>query len=124
MTGYGLSLIVVPMLNGQLWREARRERVLDRTPRAFIWLASLPLAFLVVRFVAPLLGAAYPLLTAVAIIVTFMLVNLLIVTLLPSLERRAQRLRDLRLQVALAGALTVVELLAASWIRVLAERLI
>jgi len=107
-----------------LWRDARRERVLDRTPAVFVWLASLPAAYLVIRYAAPLTGVLYPLVTAAAIVLTFLLVNLVIVTLLPSLERTALRLRECWLPVSLAMVLTAVELLAASWIRVLTERVL
>lgn len=122
--GYGLAVIVLPMLNGQLWRDARRERILERMPAALIWLASLPAAYLLIRYVVPYSGVVYPLLTAAAIVLTFLLVNLVIVTLLPSLERKAMRLRDSWLPVALAMGLTLLELLAAAWIRVLTERVL
>ncbi len=120
--GFGLSVVITPILNGQLWRDARRERVLGRTSAALIWLGSLPAAYLLIRYAAPFAGVVYPLATAVAIIFTFLLVNLVIVTLLPSLERKALRLRDCWLPIAFAMILTLLELLAASWIRVLIER--
>lgn len=122
--GFGLSVIVTPMLNGQLWRDGRRDRVLGHPSAALIWLGSLPASYLLVRYAAPLTGVVYPLVTAVAIVFTFLLVNLVIVTLLPSLERKAVRLRDSWLPIALAMGLTVLELLAASWIRVLTERVL
>lgn len=122
--GFGLSVIVAPMLNGQLWRDARRERVLDRTSAALVWLGALPAAYLLIRHAAPLAGVVYPLATAAAIILTFVLVNLVIVTLLPSLERKALRLRECWLPIAIAMVLTLLELLAASWIRLLIERVL
>ncbi len=122
--GFGLAVIVTPMLNGQLWRDTRRERILDRPFAALVWLGSLPAAYLLIRYAAPLTSVVYPLVTAVAIVFTFLLVNLVIVTLLPSLERKAVRLRDSWVPIALAMGLTVIELLAASWIRVLTERVI
>lgn len=123
-TGFGLSVIVAPMLNGQLWRDARRERLMRRGSTALVWLGSLPAAYLLIRYAAPLAGVIYPLATAAAIIFTFVLVNLVIVTLLPSLERKALRVRDLGLPLAFAAALTLAELLAAAWIRVLLERVL
>jgi len=122
--GFGLAVIVIPMLNGQLWRDAVRERVLGRTSAALIWLGSLPVAYLLIRYVAPVAGVVYPLATAVAIVFTFLLVNLVIVTLLPSLERKALRLSDALLPMAFATLLTLLELLAAAWIRVMTERIL
>lgn len=122
--GFGLSVIVAPMLNGQLWRDARRERVLDRTSAALVWLGALPAAYLLIRYAAPLAGVVYPLATAAAIILTFVLVNLVLVTLLPSLERKALRLRECWLPIMIATVLTLLELLAASWIRLLIERVL
>jgi len=123
-TGFGLTVIVAPILNGQLWRDAQRVRLLRRRADALIWLGSLPVAFILIRYAAPLAGVLYPLATAAAIIATFMLVNLVIVTLLPSLERRALRARALAVPMALACGLTLLELAAAAWLRALAERVI
>lgn len=118
MTGFALPLAVVPILNSQLWRHNSPERVLASFSDAAAWLAALPLAFVALRWAAPLTGTLYPLLTAVAIIVTFVAVNL-IMTLLPTrFERRAVRLRDAWAPLALALALTVVEIAAAGWLRV------
>jgi uncharacterized membrane protein len=122
--GFGLAVIVTPMLNGQLWRDAHRERVLGSTSAALVWLGLLPASYVVIRYAAPLTGVVYPLATAAAIVFTFLLVNLVIVTLLPSLERKAVRLRECWLPIALAMGLTLLELLAASWIRVLTERVL
>jgi len=122
--GFGLSAIVTPMLNGQLWRDARRERVLGEPLAVLVWVAALPAAYLLVRYAAPLTGVLYPLVTAAGIVFTFLLVNLIIVTLLPSLERAALRLRECWLPIALAMVLTLLELAAAAWIRVLTERVL
>lgn len=117
MAGYGIGVILVPLLNGQLWRGAVRERTLPTWGSIALWLVSLPLLYGGLRFVAPHLGVLYPLIVSVAIIVTFVLVNLVIVTLLPSLERKATRLRDMRAQLLLSALMTVLELGAAAVLR-------
>ncbi|MCE5203358.1 MAG: DUF2085 domain-containing protein [Coriobacteriales bacterium] len=121
LAGYALPLLVVPMLNGQLWRAASRERLLEGG-RGWIWLASVPVSYGVIKWVLPVTGAVYPLLVTIAILFTFAVVNLVIVTVVPVFERRARRLADAGPQIAVAVALTIAELAGAYALRVLLTR--
>jgi hypothetical protein len=78
--------------------------------------------FAVVRWVMPGTGVVYPIAVSVAIVVTFVCVNLVLVGLMPIFERKASSLRDAWLQVLIALVLTGLELGATAWIRVIAER--
>ena len=109
-TGFALALVMVPLLNEQLWRRRSDERVLGASWEVLAWLAALPLAFVLVRWGLPALGTAYALITAAAILVTFTAVNMVLVLLAPSFERRAERIWDAWPAALLGLALTAVEL--------------
>lgn len=123
LAGYALTLAVVPMVNGQMWRTLSRTRLLDGW-RAGVWLLSLVPAFVALRWGLPLAGLFYPTLLTGAIVVTFLVVNLVFTTLIPVFERRASRLKDAGLQIAIAFVFVIVELALASGLRVWLEGLI
>jgi uncharacterized membrane protein len=122
LTGFGLTLALVPVLNGQLWRQPGRDRLLGRTSDALLWLLSIPLLFVLLRWVMPYFSILFPLLVVVAILVTFTAVNLAIVCLLPPFEMKAQRLRDAWLPILIAFGLTLFLLAATAGLRVVLER--
>lgn len=122
LTGWALATIVVPMLNAQLWADAHEVRLLGSVPRVLGWLAALALTYGVAALVLPHTGLLYPVLNVVAILLTFTCVNLVLVCLAGPFERRARRLRDAVPQIALGLGLTLLELGAAAWLRVLVER--
>lgn len=117
MTGWALPLVVAPLVNSQLWERSSAGRILEGRRETALWLVGLPLSFALVRWGLPALGAAYPVLVALCIVATFVCVNLIVVTLAPRLERRADRL--LRAWPALAAALilSVLEMGGTAWLR-------
>lgn len=117
LAGFAMAALVVPMLNDELWVSAHRERVLSPAYRLAGWLAVVPLVFVGVRWVAPLLGSLYPVLVAAAIVVTLTTVNLVIVSLFPAFERKAVRLRDAWPAVIVAVVLSVLEIVASAAFR-------
>ena len=121
-TGFALPLALVPILNGQVWRRPGPERVLEGRRAALVWVAAVPVAFVVVRWLLPLYGVVFPLLVGAAIVFTFGAVNLAIVCLLPAFERRYQRLREAWLPMLLSLLLTAVELTATGLLRGVVER--
>lgn len=123
LAGYALTLAVVPMVNGQMWRTLTRTRLLEGW-RAGVWLLSLVPTFGLLRWGLPVTGVLYPVLLTGAIILTFLVVNLVFTTLVPLFERRASRLRDAWPQIAIALALVVLELGAASGLRVWLEGIV
>lgn len=120
LAGYSLPLVVVPMVNAQMWRTVSARRALDGW-RAGAWAATAPFAFALLRWVLPLTGVLYPLILTTAILVTFTAVNLIFVTLIPVFENKAGSLRRSPLQVSIALVLTVAELAAASAVRAAVE---
>lgn len=124
LAGAALSLIATPIVNGQLWRDPSRDRVLAASHEVAVWLAALAGTFGVVRWVLPVTGAAFPGIVAVCIIATFWWINLAIVCLAPSLERRASRLTDAWRAHLLALGLTAVELAAGAAFRLLMTRVL
>lgn len=117
LTGWALPLAVVPMVNASLWRRSEPSRVLGEPAEAVAWLAAVPVAFALAKWVFPLTGLAYALLVAACIVVTFVTVNSIIILLAPRMERRADRLRDAWLVWSLALVLTAAEIGAAALLR-------
>jgi uncharacterized membrane protein len=116
-TGFALSLVVVPILNSQLWRHPTAGRVLGGPWQGVVWLAAAPATLAALLWGAPLLGAGYALLTAASILVTFTAVNLIVVSLASRFERSADHLRDAWPAILIALAVTVTELALADWLR-------
>jgi uncharacterized membrane protein len=123
LCGFAMAAIVVPMLNDELWIRASRSRVLSPAWRLGVWLAGVPVVYALVRYAAPLLGAVYPVLVAVAILTTLTAVNLVIVGLFPVFERRAERLSDAWLAILVAFVLSLAEIIASAAFRVAVETL-
>lgn len=121
--GYALAAFTAPLLSGQLWRVRDPERVLGTAGAVAGFFGSLPLVFLVVRYVAPLLGQVYPLLVGVSILLTFTAVNLVVVCMLPPFEWKATRPRDVLVPALVALALGLLELSLATQVRLWMERL-
>jgi uncharacterized membrane protein len=116
-TGFALTLIVVPILNQQLWKRRGSGRVLEGPLEGIAWLLAAPLTVAAAWWVGPMLGAGYAAVTAVAVLATFSAVNLIIIALVPRFEQRAARMRDAWPALALSLAATVVELALADWLR-------
>ncbi len=110
LTGYAISAWLLPVLNMELWAEAGRDRVLGSPSRFAAFVVSLPLAFAAIWWLAPLAGALYPVVVAGSILFTFIVVNLVIVSLLPPFERRARSVGDLGTPLLIAFVLTLLEL--------------
>jgi uncharacterized membrane protein len=117
LAGWAMPLVVVPLLNSALWRSGGPERVLARGREVLLWVGAIPVVFVAVRWGFPFLGGVYPALVAAAIVVTFVSVNLIIVTLAPRFERRAERLRDAWLPICVALAVSAAEVGAAAALR-------
>jgi uncharacterized membrane protein len=123
-TGFALTLAIAPILNAQLWRRSTDEPLLGSGVEGVAWLASIPVTFALVYWGGPLLGIGYPLLVAGCTIATFVTVNLVVVSLVPKFERRAERFRDIRLALLIATGLTLVEFALADWLRLALLRLV
>lgn len=123
LAGYALPMVAVPIVNSQMWRDPTTEHLLSRASDVIVWLVSIPFAFFGLRWLAPYLGVVYSLSVVLAVLITFICVNLVFVCLVPRFERAAQRLRDAWPQLLIALALTVAQLAAAGGLRVFLEGL-
>jgi uncharacterized membrane protein len=127
LAGYAIGAVLTPMLNDEFWRTGSRERVLDPAWRLLVWLATVPVAFVVIRFGAPLLGVGYPLAVAATIIATLTAVNLVMVCLAPPFERKAERIIDSWPAILIAVAMSFLEIwlsgLLRLWLESVASRL-
>lgn len=120
-TGFALAAFTLPLVNGELWRRAGRGRVLQGAGRAAVFFGALPVTFLLVLYVAPALGVVYPIAVGASIIATFVSVNLVIASLLPWFERRADRLRDAWAPLVLALAFSLLEIAATAQLKAMLE---
>lgn len=121
MCGFAMAAIVVPMLNDELWSRSTPQRIFSPAWRLGAWLAGVPVVFVAVRWLAPLLGPLYPVVVALAILATLTTVNLVIVSLFPPFERRANRLTDAWVAILVAFGLTLAEVVASAMFRAAVE---
>lgn len=119
LAGYAMGALAVPLINDQLWRTSSSARVLGTTRSFVLWLASVPVAFVLLWFGGSILGAAYPLAVVLAVLATLTSVNLIIVTMLPVFERRADRLVQAWQPLLIALALAWVEVAASAAVKLL-----
>jgi uncharacterized membrane protein len=115
--GFGVAAIVYPLLNSELWADRNPERVLTPMWRLAIWALAMPLTVALTWWLGPLLGIAYPVLVSVAIVFTFVTVNMAFAALLPAYDRSAHSVRDLAVPIAIGCVLTVVEIAGAALLR-------
>lgn len=113
-TGFAIAAWVTPMLSSQLWARPGSGRVLGSGSKSGIFLSGMLVTYALVWWALPLLGPGFALLIAFAIIATFTMVNMVLVCLLPSFERRASRLIDVLPAAGIALVLTAVELWASA----------
>lgn len=111
-TGAGGSagMLVAAMLNDVVWSRSSERRILERPADGLVWMGALIAVGAFALWVGPHLGGLYPVLVAAAILVTFTSVNLVIVGMLPTFDRRAVHLADLALPGVIAFALTLLEI--------------
>ncbi len=118
MTGFAMAAFTVPLLNSQLWRRPGTTRVLGSWRQLAWFVLVLTVVFVLVWTGGPLLGIGYPIITALAIFVTFVAVNAVIVALFPPFERHYERLLAAWPVFAVALIITLVELASTAWLRV------
>lgn len=123
-TGFALAAIVVALTNNQLWVQSSRARVLGNPRELLLFVLAVPASYVGLWFLGPMLGVGYPVLVAGSVIFTFVCVNLVIVTLLPFFERKAQRLRDAALAITTALGLAILQLGFASAFRYWLEQIV
>ena len=115
---------MVPLLNDQLWRRSSAERVLGDARSFWLWLASIPAAYALAWWGGDVLGRLFPLLIVVAILWSFTVANLLIVTLFRRFERRADTVVQAWGPIGIAFALAWIEILASAGIKLLLASLL
>jgi uncharacterized membrane protein len=117
LCGFGIAMLLVPMLNDCVWRTANNSRVLDPPWRLGVFVAAVPVLYAAVWWGAPLLGIAYPVAVAVAVLITLTCVNLVMVCITPWFERKAVRLVDVWPAALVALALSFLEVWLAGLLR-------
>jgi uncharacterized membrane protein len=117
LSGFAIGALIAPMVNDELWRTSSGERVLNTPGRLAVWLLAVPVSYVVVYWGMPLLGPVYPVLVAVAIVATLVLVNLVMVCVLPVFERRAENVMDTWAPALAALALSILEIWGSGQLR-------
>jgi len=121
--GFAVAALITPMINDEAWALPAPGRVLDPFWRFALWLAALPATYAIVWWGGPLLGVGFPVVIAAAILFTLTAINLVIVSMFPAFDRKARRLRDLALPIAIALGLSFVEIVLAAQLRLALDRL-
>jgi len=121
--GFSAAVLIYPMLQDVMWRRAENRRVLEPLWRFAVWVAMIPVAFALVWWGGPAIGIAYPVGVALCIVFTLSSINLVMIGMLPSFDRRAERVADLLAPAAIAVAVAFGEIALAGWIRSLLEGL-
>jgi uncharacterized membrane protein len=116
LAGFALPPIALGMLNYQLWKTPAPGRVLETRSDQVVWLAAIPATFLVMRFPVAGLWWFYATLVIAGVLIAFTSVNLIMVSLVPPLERRVTGLVSAMPLVAAAFLMTVGELSATAWL--------
>lgn len=116
--GFSAAALVVPMLNDEVWRVSTGTRVLDPLWRFLVWLIAIPVSWLAIGALGPRLGVAFPVLIAVTVLFTLLAINLVIVSMFPAFDRRAERWTQVLAPGAIALALAVIEIVLAGQLRV------
>jgi uncharacterized membrane protein len=117
LAGFAIGAVIAPMINDELWRSGSPEHVLNTPRRLAIWVAAVPVAYVVVYWGLPLLGIGFPILVAVAIIATLAAVNLIMVSMLPVFERQADSVRQTLAPIAVAVAVAFAEIWLSGLLR-------
>lgn len=122
LAGFAMPPVVLGMLNYQLWADSASGRVLGPRSHRLAWIVAIPITFLAVRYAPAGIDILLAPFSALAIIVAFTSVNLVMVTLAPPFERKARDLKGLLVPTAIALALTTAELALAGWLHASAAR--
>jgi uncharacterized membrane protein len=117
LAGFAVGAIIAPMLNDELWVRGGQSRVLDTPRRLWIWLAAVPVSYVTIYWVLPLMGIVYPVLVAFAIVGTLTAVNMVMVCMLPKFDRQSMRLRDAWLAILIAAGVSFAEIWLAGLLR-------
>ncbi len=117
LSGFAVAMLLTPMLNDCVWRVSQNRRVLDPPWRLAVFLAAVPVAYAAVWWGAPFLGVWYPVIVAVAILVTLTCANLVMVCLTPRFERKATRLLDAWPAITISLGLALLEIWLAGLLR-------
>jgi uncharacterized membrane protein len=117
LCGFAIAMLMAPMLNDSVWRLSNNRRVLDPAWRLGVFVAVVPVVYVVVWWGAPALGIGYPVLAAAAVIATLVSVNMVMVCLTPWFDRKAARLIDAWPAALVALALTFAEVWLAGLLR-------
>ena len=118
MAGVAIAVFTIPLVNSQLWRVPGSGKILSRPIELIGLIATMVGTYVVVMWGLPHLGIIHPVLVSVAILVTFTTVVLVIVSILPPFELKAERLRDALAAILIALAVALVILAAATALKV------
>lgn len=115
--GFSAAVLIVAMLNDELWQRSTVQRVLDPVRRFALWLVAIPVSYVVILYVLPHLGVGYPVMIALSVLFTLTCINLVIVAMFPAFDRRASRIVEVMTPAAIALALSFAEVALAAQLR-------
>lgn len=112
--GFAMAALVAPILSDVMFKDPSSDRVLSGRFEVLYYLATLAATFAIALWVLPHLALGYALISSISILATFVAVNLGLVCMFPRFERTIASFRDVVIPVAIALALSGVELFLVS----------
>lgn len=116
LAGFALPPLLKPITNYQVWRTASRRRLLAESWQIAVLLAGIPVCFVLLKYHPWPLDALLPTLTTVSVFFAFGLVNMLMISMIPPVERRATKVWHALPYWAAATAMTLAELAIAAYL--------
>lgn len=114
LTGFALPVFLVPIFNYQIWKKSSNKRILENTK------TRIGLVFLIIGayffFIINIPAYRYflPYLAALVVFLTFALINIFILTIIPFWFQAASKWKDLTLPIILSLILAGLEIFFAA----------
>lgn len=122
LAGFALPPLIKPILNYQIWKTSSRRHMLDRPWQIVVFLAAIPAAFAITKYHPWPVDLLLPTIVIGGVLFAFGAVNMLMVSMIPPVERRATKLMHLTPYWAAGLALTFIELAMAAQLHAFALR--
>lgn len=124
LAGSALPLILLPMFNYQAWKDASEERIIKGWADFGLYALVIVVAWLAFQFRPVWLFWPAYLLDGAAIVVAFVVTNMVLVMLLPPWSQKAERFRQLLVPVLIGSAMGLGELAVSAYLHSYVLRLV
>jgi uncharacterized membrane protein len=124
LAGSALPLVLLPMFNYQAWKNASEERIIKGWADFGLYLLVIVAAWAAFQYRPEWLFWPFYFLNGAAIVLAFVITNMILVMLLPWWSQQAERWRQLIVPMLIGAAMGFVELAGSYYLHALALRLV